>query len=156
MCKRPKSGNTRGRGIFAGRARMRRINLIERDDDQSDESTGAEEDNMVLHIGGNGQQPSIMKGKITNQAFATRIDSGSLITIITQDDLRKILKVDVIFARPLPKTEHYVDYNNKPLNLLEFMTADVKVGKRTIKNARKTIPHRSRLAKPIKLPSGRG
>ena len=88
---------------------MRTINVIERDDDQSDESVGAEEDNMVLHIGGNGQQPFIMKGKIHNQAFATMIDSGSPITIFTQDDLRKILKVDVIFARPLPKTEQYVD-----------------------------------------------
>ena len=118
---------------------MRRINLIERDDDQSEESTEAEEDNMVLHIGGNGQQPFIMKGKINNQTFATMIDSGSPITIFTQDDLRKILKVDVIFARPLPKTEQYVDYNNKPLNLLGFMTADVKAGKGTIKNARIVI-----------------
>ena len=32
-----------------------------------------------------------------------------------------------------------MDYNNKPLNLLGFMTADVKVGKRTIKNARIVI-----------------
>ena len=63
MCKRPKSGNTRGRSKFTGRVGMRRINLIERDDNQSDESTGAEEDNMVSHIGGNGQQPFIMKGK---------------------------------------------------------------------------------------------
>ena len=67
------------------------------------------------------------------------IDSGSPITIFTQDDLRKILKVDVMFARLLPKTEQYVDYNNKPLNLLGFITADVKVGKRTIKNARIVI-----------------
>ena len=139
MCKRPKNGNLRGRSNFAGRAGMRRINLIERDDNQSDESTGAKEDNMVLHIGGNGQQPLIMKGKINIQAFAKMIDSGSPITIFTQDDLRKFLKVDVIFARPLPKTEQFVDYNNKPLNLLGFVTADVKVGKRTIKNARIVI-----------------
>ena len=118
MCKSPKNGNTRGRGNFVERAGMRRINLIERDDGQSDESTGAEEDNMVLNIGGNGQQLFIRKEKINNQAFTTIIDSGSMMTIFTQDDLRKILKVDVIFARPVPKTEQYVDYNNKPLNLL--------------------------------------
>ena len=99
-CKRPKSGIIRGRGNFTGRTGMRKINQNERDDDQSEESTGAEEDNMVLHIIGNGRQPFIMKGKINNQAFATMIDSGSPITIFTQDDLRKILKVDVIFARP--------------------------------------------------------
>ena len=139
MCKRPKSGNSRGRGNFTGRAGMRRINLIRGDDDQSEESTGSEEDNMVLHIGGNGQQPFILKGKINNQIFATMIDSGSPITIFTQDDLRKTLKVDVIFARPLPKTEQYVDYNNKPLNLLGFMTAEVKVIRKTIKNARIVI-----------------
>ena len=132
MCKRFKSGNTRGRGNFTNRAGMRRINLIERDDDQSEESAGAEDD-MVLHIGGNGQQPFIMKGKLNDQAFATMIDSGSPITIFTQDDLRYML------ARPLPQTEQYVDYNTKPLNLLGFMTADVKVGKITIKNARIVI-----------------
>ena len=126
---------TPGEGV----AGIRRINLIERDDDQSDESTGAEDNNMVLHIGGNGQQPFIMKGKVNNQAFATMIDSGSPTTIFTQDVLRNIMKVDVIFARPLPETEEYVDYNNKPLNSLGFMTADVKVGKRTIKNARIVI-----------------
>ena len=76
MCKRPKNGNTRVRSKFTGRAGMRRINLIERDDDQSEESTGAEEDNMVLHICGNGQQPFIMKAKINNQRFATMIDSA--------------------------------------------------------------------------------
>ena len=80
-----------------------------------------------------------MKGKINNQAFSTMIDSGSPITIFTQADLREILKVDVIFAGPMPKTEQYVDYNNKPLNLLGYTTANVKVGKRTIKNARIVI-----------------
>ena len=34
MCKRPKSGNDRGRGSFTGRSGMRRINLIEQEADQ--------------------------------------------------------------------------------------------------------------------------
>ena len=66
-----------------------------------------------------------MKGKINNQAFATMIDSGSPITIFTQADLREILKLDVIFARPMPKAEQYVDYNNKPFNLLGYTTARI-------------------------------
>ena len=67
------------------------------------------------------------------------IDSGSPITIFAQADLRDLLKVDVIFAEPVPKTKQYVDYNNKPLNTLGFTNMNVKVGKRTIKNARIVI-----------------
>ena len=63
------------------------------------------------------------------------IDSGSPTTIFTQSDLRRLLKQDVIFTRPLPKTDQYVDYNNKPLNLLGFMAVGVQVGKRKLKNA---------------------
>ena len=67
------------------------------------------------------------------------IDSGSPITIFTQDDVRKILKSNVMFARPLPKNKEYVDYNGKPLNLVGFINVDVQVGKRTIKRARIVI-----------------
>ena len=67
------------------------------------------------------------------------IDSGSPITIFTQADLRELLKVDVILASPMPKSEQYADYNNNPLNLLGFTNLNVKVGKRTIKNARIVI-----------------
>ena len=38
----------------------------------------------------------------------------------------------------MPKSEQYVDYNTKPLNLLGF-TNNVKVGNRTIKNAQIVI-----------------
>ena len=44
-------------------------------------------------------------------SFTAIVDSGSQITILTQADLGKILQVDVIFARPMPKREKYVDYN---------------------------------------------
>ena len=86
MCKRPKTGNTRGRGNTAGRAGMRRINLIERDGSQSEDSGEQDEDNVVLHVSGSGVQPFVMKGKINNQPFTTMIDSGSPITILTQAD----------------------------------------------------------------------
>ena len=64
---------------------------------------------MVLHVGGGGNQPLLMKGKTNNQTFATMIDSSSPITIFTQSDLRKLLKVDVILARLMPKQEQYKD-----------------------------------------------
>ena len=76
----------------------------------------------------------MIKGKINNEAFTTMIDSGSSIT-----NLIRLLKQVVILARPLPKTEQYVDYNNKPLNRLGFTTVDVQVGKRKLGKARKII-----------------
>ena len=63
------------------------------------------------------------------------IDSGSPITIFTGDDVRKLLKSDVIFAKPLPKNEEYVNFNGKLLNLIGFINLDVQVGKPTIKRA---------------------
>ena len=75
---------------------MRRINLIERGDNKSEESNEQGEDIMVPHIGGSENQPFVMKGKINNQPFTTMNDSGSPITIFTQADLREILKVDVM------------------------------------------------------------
>ena len=56
MCKRPKSGNARGRGNFGGRAGMRRINLIEREDNQSEEGNEQDKDNMVLHTSWSGRE----------------------------------------------------------------------------------------------------
>ena len=41
-----------------------------------------------------------------------------------------------MFARRVPKNEQYVDYHNKLLNLLEFTTVEVQVGKKKLKNAR--------------------
>ena len=97
------------------------------------------EDNVVLRLDGTGVPPFVLKGRINKQLFTTMIDSGSPITIFTRDDVRKVLKSDVIFARPMPKNEEYVDYNGKPLNLIGFINVDVQLGKRTIKRARIVI-----------------
>ena len=129
MCKRPKTGNIRGRVTMPGRGGLKRI---EQDDSQSESSNEMNEENLVLHVSGAGNQPFVLKGKINKEPFKTMIDSGSPITIFTQEDLRKILKVDVIFARPVPKNEQYVGYHNKPLNLLGL----IQVGKKKLKNAR--------------------
>ena len=135
MCKRPKTGNVRERGNFAGRVGMRRFNLIEREGNQSEESTEQVEDNMALHVGGSDSQQFVVKGKISIQPFTTMIDSGSPINILTRADLRELLKENVIFARPMPKSEQYVHYNNKPVNLLGYTNVNLKVVKRTIENA---------------------
>ena len=95
------------------RAGMRRINLIEQNDNQSENGNDQDEDKKVVNVGGAGNQPFMMKGKMNNVPFTTMIDSGSPITIFTQVDLRNIIEQDLIVARPLPKTEHCVDCNNK-------------------------------------------
>ena len=72
-------------------------------------------------------------------------------------DLTEILKVDVIFARPVSKKEQNVNYNNKHLNLT---TINVKVVKKHQKRQKcdferwKTIPHWTRLAKPTQFQNG--
>ena len=118
---------------------MRRINLIDQAYNQSEDSTEDDAENMILQVGGKASPPFVLKGKINNVAFTTMIYSGSPITKFTQSDLKKILKTDVIFARPFPKGEEYVDYSGRPLNLLGFTTVDVKVGKKKIKKARVVI-----------------
>ena len=129
MCKKPQRGNVRGRGRLAARGGLRRINLIEQDESQSKSSNEMNEKNMVLHVSGAGNQPFVLKGKINKEPFKTTIDSGSPITIFTQADLRKILIEDVIFARPVPRKEQYVDYHNKPSNLQGFTTVEVQWGR---------------------------
>ena len=64
---------------------------------------------------------------------------GSPITIFTAGALKNKLQQDVIFAGSLAKNEEFVDYNGRPLNLLEFTTADVKVGKQILKQERIVI-----------------
>ena len=80
------------------------------------------------------------KGSIKNkQPISVIIDSGSPITIFTREDMRRLLERDLMFARPLPKNEEYVDYNGRPPNPSEFIDVDVQVGKVTIKKARMII-----------------
>ena len=91
MCKKPKTGNMKGRGTMANRAGMRRINLIEQDDNQSADSHDQDEDKMVLHVGEGGNQPFMMKDNKNNEPFTTMIDSFSPITNFTQADLGRLL-----------------------------------------------------------------
>ena len=57
----------------------------------------------------------------------------------------------------MPKSEKFLDSNNHPLNLVAFITADVQVGRKTIKNARIVITRdgkrtvNRRLASPTEL-----
>ena len=55
------------------------------------------------------------------------IDFGSRITITTREDVRRLLKNNLIITRPLPKNEEYVHYIGKLLKLLGFINVDVQV-----------------------------
>ena len=98
---------------------MRRVNLIGREGDQSETSNETEKDNMVPHVNGNSSRPFAMKGKINKKPFSSMIDSGSPITKFTQANLQNVLKADVIFVRPMPKKETFVDLNRQMLNQCE-------------------------------------
>ena len=54
---------------MGNRAGMRRINLIEQEDDQPEDSNEYEEDKTVSHVGGGGNQPFMVKGKKNNESF---------------------------------------------------------------------------------------
>ena len=86
MCKKPKNGNLRGRGRPLARGGIRRINLIEQDDSHSESSNEMNDDNMVLHVSGAGNQLFVLKGKINEAPFKTMVGSGPSITIFTQAD----------------------------------------------------------------------
>ena len=88
---------------------LRRVNPIGQSTDQSEGSSRWGEDNVMLRLDGTDIQPFALKRRINNQPFTTMIDSGLPITIFTKEDVRKILKSYVMFARPLPKSEVYVE-----------------------------------------------
>ena len=92
ICKKPKTGNKRGRGTMVNRTVMRRIDPIEQDSNQLEDGNDQDEDNIGLHVGGGGNRSFMNKGKIDNVPFATMIGSGSPITIFTQADLKKLIK----------------------------------------------------------------
>ena len=74
-------------------------------DDEQETTDEQEEEQYVLGIDGGGSPPFMMKGRINKKKFCPMIDSGSPVTIIGFDELRKILQYDVLFVRPLPKDE---------------------------------------------------
>ena len=135
MCKRPKNANLRRTGRYSNSDGLRRVNPIGQSRDQSEGSSEWYEDNVELRLDGQDVHPVVLKERINNQLFTTMIDHGSPITIFSKEDVRKILKINGKFARPLPKNEVYVNYNGKPLNPNGCINVDVHVGKQTIRRA---------------------
>ena len=80
-----------------------------------------------------------MKGSMKNNKFTAKIDSDSPVTIITTKDLKDNLRTDVLFARALPRSEKYMDFNQQPLKILQFIHVQLKVGTKEIKKARISV-----------------
>ena len=119
------------------RPEMRRINVVSREDQtSSEESSENNTDRIVLHLDGPGEQPFLMKGWINGKRFETMIDTGSPVTIFTAQALKDILQTTMLFVRPLPKDEVYVDFNNKLLNLMGFTCAKIQVGDKILQKGR--------------------
>ena len=63
-------------------------------------------------------------------------DSGYPITIFTQKNLCRLLKTDLVLARRLPENEEVVDYNERPLILLGYISVDVEMDRQKMRGAR--------------------
>ena len=103
MCERLKNATFRGTARFAYRRGLRRVNLFDQTTDRKKLRVGRGQ--CGAKIGWNRFSPFVLKRRINKQSFTTMITSGSPNTIFTKEEVRKILKSDVIFARPLPKNE---------------------------------------------------
>ena len=112
-----------------------RVNLVEGEKQDSDYDNSSDEQ-YVLGIDGGGSPPFLMKGRINRKKFCLMIDSGSPVTIISRDELQRILQYEVLFVRPLPEDEKYVDYNKQPVNLLGYIFCELEVGGKYIRKAR--------------------
>ena len=116
--------------------------MIEQTDGAEDSDTNS--DRVVLQVDGEGAAPFIMRGKMNKRDFSAMIDSGSPISIFTVKDLKSILGNQLLFAKPMPKSEMYVDYNKRPLDLLGYIHVHIKVGQKEIKRARVVIARTGR------------
>ena len=81
---------------------MRRINLIDQANNQSEDSNEDENDKMILQVGGDGTS-FLLEGKTNNVAFTTMIDSGSPISIFTQSDREKYFENRFIICQTTSK-----------------------------------------------------
>ena len=76
--------------------------------------------------------------------FKTIIDTGSPVSIFTKRDLLKCVDEGKVVIRDMIERERYVDYNQKPLNLLGYQFVRLEVAGVTVSKARVLIAPNSR------------
>ena len=111
----------------------RRVQLV--DQEEEDEHEG---NYTVLNVEGDEEisKPYFMEGFNNGNRFRAMIDSGSPVTIIAVDELKRIMKRGTLKVRDLFKEEKYLDFNGKPLNLLGYVFCELQVGDSYNKKAR--------------------
>ena len=124
MVPRLKSRNEQG---------MRRVNYIE---ETEDEESDVDEEQLVLNIEGKGSKPFYMEGLMCGNYFKAIIDTGSAVSIFTENDLQKIVSERKVVIREMIENERHVDYNKKPLELLGYQFVRLEVAGVTVSKAR--------------------
>ena len=92
----------------------------EGEEQRSDEEDTGDEQYVLGFVGG-GSPPFTMGGKINRKKFCLLIDSGSPVTIISRDELQIILQYEVLFVRPLPEDEKYVEFKTSQFTWLHIL-----------------------------------
>ena len=106
-----KNGKTRGFG--------NRVQLV----DQKEFDEEDEDIYMVLNVegGSNEAKPFYLEGFFNGNRFKTMIDTGSPVTIFALDEIQTIMKREKLPVRQMIEGERYVDFNEKPLELLRCL-----------------------------------
>ena len=114
---------------------LRRVNLVAEEEQKQSDDDDSSDEQYVLGIDGSGSPPFMMKGRINHNKFCLLIDSGFTVTIISRDELQRSRQYEVLFVRPLPEDEKYVDYNKQPVNLLGYIFCELEVGGKNIRRS---------------------
>ena len=116
----------------------RRVNWNgeEGEEQKSEEEEDTSNEQYVLGIDGSGSPPFLMRGKLNRKKICLMINSGSPVTIISRDELQRILQYEVLFVRPIPEGEKYVNFNKRPINLLGYIICELEVVGKYIRKER--------------------
>ena len=113
---------------------LRRVNYIEESDVENESEE--DEEQLFLRIDGEGSKPFYIEGMMCGNYFKAIIDTGSLVSIFTKRDLKKIVGERNLVIREMIEDERYVDYNRKPLELLGYQFVRLEVAGVTVSKAR--------------------
>ena len=94
---------------------------------------------MVLNVESEAKQKTALyylEGWIKSVQLKTMIDTSSPVTIFAVYEIKRIMGRKDLQVRRMVEGEKYVDFNGKPLNLLDYVFSQLQVGEKFIKKAR--------------------
>ena len=133
MCNQKRKDNALLFGKFRANGNQdqynKRVHLVNQEDYYEDEEFFA-----VLDVEGDEvTRPYFMEGYINEIRFKAMIDSGSAVTIFVFDELKSVMKREGTSSED-NRSEKYVNFTGKPLNLLEYIFCEIQLGEQNIKN----------------------